>query len=59
MVYVSAFASIILVNPHNICFYFSKRSWHATFSGLIFDDGGREEGEEEANGRLHFNFRFL
>jgi hypothetical protein len=26
---------------------------------LIFDDGGREEGEEEANGRLHFNFRFL
>jgi hypothetical protein len=59
MVYVSAFAYVILVNPHNICIYFSKYSWHATFSGLIFYDGGREGGEEEENGRLHFNFHFL
>jgi hypothetical protein len=26
---------------------------------LIFYDGGREGGEEEENGRLHFNFHFL
>jgi hypothetical protein len=32
---------------------------YATFSALIFYDGGREGGEEEENGRLHFNFHFL